>query len=139
MAAVHPEPAAVTAVPLTRRGDHYLLQAVLNDRHPVVLMIDTGASITSLSRASFARLGRTGFAHQGTRLFNTANGLARGDIYAIDSLAMGDISLSAGEVAVLDYTPSGEVDGLLGMNVLRQFAFEIDQDNARLLLQPRES
>ena len=39
--------------------------------------------------------------------------------------------------AVLDIAGGGEVDGLLGMNVLSRFRFEIDQDEALLRLQVR--
>ena len=41
------------------------------------------------------------------------------------------------DIAVLDFRPRGGVDGLLGMNVLRHYRFEIDQDRDVLRLQRR--
>ena len=41
------------------------------------------------------------------------------------------------DVAILDYNSRDGVDGLLGMNVLRNYRFEIDQDLALLYLRPR--
>ena len=126
------------AMPLTRRGDHFLLAASLNDVNPLILMIDTGASVTTLSRESFTRVDGTGLlGYRGTRLFNTANGMARGDVYLASSLSLGDTRISAVEIAVLDYDSSPGIDGVLGMNVLRNFRFEIDQDKDILYLRPR--
>jgi clan AA aspartic protease (TIGR02281 family) len=136
-AAPEPEAVAVNAVPLTRRGDHYLIQATLNNRQQVVLMIDTGASVTSLSRSSFNRLNKKHFHRLGSRLFNTANGLAQGEVYRSDSITLGENSKDDIEIAILDYESVNGVDGLLGMNVLRNYGFEIDQDKELLYLRPR--
>ena len=126
------------AIPLTRRGDHFLVTAYLNEVSQVTLLIDTGASVTTLSGASFARLDGSGFGYGGSRLFNTPNGMTQGEVYRANSLALGNTLLSAVEIAVLDYESSAGVDGLLGMNVLRNFRFQIDQDNNVLYLHPRQ-
>ena len=127
----------IPAIPLSRRGDHFLLAASINEVNQVILMIDTGASVTTLSRDSFTRIDRTDLGYRGTRLFNTANGRTRGDVYLASSLSLGDNRISAVEIAVLDYDSTPGVDGVLGMNVLRNFRFEIDQDKEILYLRPR--
>lgn len=133
------EPIAVpvNAIPISRRGDHYLIETTLNNRQQVILMIDTGASITSLSKTSFARLSHANFDRRGSRLFNTANGVARGEVYRAASIALGDTRIDGVDVAILDYKSPDGVDGLLGMNVLRNYRFEIDQDKELLFLRPR--
>ncbi len=126
------------AVALVRRGDHYLIPVTLNGRSPVTLMIDTGASISSLSLESFVRLPDvSAFTHRGSRQFSTANGITEGDIYRAETLSFGDITLRDVHIAVLPGIQGGDVDGLLGMNILQAFKFEIDQDEALLYLQPR--
>ena len=125
------------AVPLIRQGAHYLIETTLNNRQQVTLMIDTGASITSLTRASFDGMNSTDFAYSGSHLFNTANGLTQGEVYNAASIALGGSRLDGIEVAVLDFEPPRGVDGLLGMNVLRNYRFQIDQEKALLYLQPR--
>ena len=40
-------------------------------------------------------------------------------------------------IAVLDFESGNGVDGLLGMNVLRNYRFEIDQDRDLLRMSPR--
>lgn len=139
LAEISPEPEAprADAIPVTSLGDHYLVEVTLNDRERVLLVIDTGASITSLSRASFSGLSSGNFTRGDARLFNTANGLARGEVYRAASLALGDNHMEGVELAVLDYEAPPGVDGLLGMNVLRNYHFEIDQEKNLLYLRRR--
>ena len=76
-------------IPLRRRGGHYLVEASLNNVSDVTLMIDTGASITSVSQDSFAELSRSSFfEYLGWRLFNTVNGMTRGNIYRASQLRL---------------------------------------------------
>jgi predicted aspartyl protease len=125
------------AIPLERRGDHFLVPATINGAEELALIIDTGASITTLSLASFRQLQRSGFQLLGTRLFNTPNGRTRGDIYLASSLRLGEHDVDGLEIAVLDFDTSGGFDGLLGMNVLRNYRFEIEQERDLLYLTPR--
>jgi clan AA aspartic protease (TIGR02281 family) len=126
------------SVPLVRRGDGYVVEVTLNNRAGLRLLVDTGASVTALSHDSFRRLYRPEFTLQGVRLFNTANGYTRGNIYRARSLTLGEERLQGVDIAVLDLTGLDGVDGLLGMNVLRQFRFEIDQTAAALHLSRRD-
>ncbi len=125
------------AISVTRRGDHYLVEASLNGIDKVTLMIDTGASITTLSKKSFAALTSQNYVYRGSRVFNTANGRVQGRVYRAASLALGDRRINNVDIAVLDYQSSHGADGLLGMNVLRNYRFEIDQDKELLYLRPR--
>ena len=68
------------------------------------------------------------------RPFRTAGGVTMGTVYTVSEFSLGPYLLSNTQIAVLDFTMKPGVDGLLGMNVLGQFRFQIDQENARLLL-----
>ena len=125
------------AVAVTKRGDHFLVEVTLNRMSTVKLLIDTGASLTTLSHSSFADLPQANFNYLGSRMFNTAGGLTRGDIYRASSIELGEMQLNDIDIAVIDYPSASNVDGLLGMNVLRNYRFEIDQDDKLLRLQPR--
>lgn len=138
-----PEPEVVSApipanaVPLRVLGNQFLVDVQLNERETVTLLIDTGASITTLTSDSFNALQRQDFGLLGSRMFSTANGFTRGDVYRSRSLRLGENRLDNTNIAVLNYRPPNGVNGLLGMNVLRNFRFEIDQENALLHLRPR--
>ncbi len=125
------------AVPLERRGDGYVVEVTLNDQTTMKMLVDTGASMTVLTRDSFRQLNRPDFRLLGTRLFKTANGYTRGDVYRAVSLTLGHERVEGINIAVLDFQNIDEVDGLLGMNVLRQFSFKIDQVAAVLHLDRR--
>ena len=125
------------AVAVTKRGDHFLVEVTLNRMSTVKLLIDTGASLTTLSHSSFVDLPQANFNYRGSRMFNTAGGLTRGDIYRASSIELGEMQLNDIDIAVIDYPSASNVDGLLGMNVLRNYRFEIDQDDKLLRLQPR--
>jgi len=124
-------------IPLTRRGNHYNVAAIINGGNPLALVIDTGASITTLSKESFSQLENRGAQYLGTQLFNTANGMTQGEIYQVDSIQLGEINIPNPKIAVLDFEPSAGLDGLLGMNVLQRYRFEIDQDKDILYMSPR--
>ena len=126
-----------SAIPLERRGDGYLVEVTLNDQATLKLLVDTGASMTALTSESFRRLQRQRFGLLGTLLFNTANGYTRGDIYRTSALTLGEERLEGINIAVLDLRTMEDIDGLLGMNVLRHFHFEIDQSISAMQISRR--
>ncbi|MGD8175803.1 aspartyl protease family protein [Marinimicrobium sp. ARAG 43.8] len=133
-----PAPAMEGSVPLESLGHHYSLPVTLDDQSAIRLVIDTGASLTTLTQRSFEALAQDiRFTEVGPQLFNTANGPSRGMVYRVAQLRLGEHQLNNVPVAVLDFDAPDNIDGLLGMNVLSQFRFEVDQDAHRLLLQPR--
>ncbi len=122
-------------VALAQSGNQYLVGLGIGRRDNVTLLIDTGASLTTLSRDSFTALSSGVDVREiGSRLFQTANGVTKGTVYAFSEIKIGPYILKNTPVAVLDFSLSSNVDGLLGMNVLGQFRFQIDQDNVQLLL-----
>ncbi len=122
-------------VALAQSGNQYLVGLGVGRRDNVTLLIDTGASLTTLSKSSFAALSSSVDVREiGSRLFQTANGVTKGTVYEFSELKIGPYVLKNTPVAVLDFSLSSNVDGLLGMNILGQFRFQIDQDNIQLLL-----
>ncbi len=122
-------------IALQQLGNQYLVDLTLNRLDNIKLLIDTGASITTLSRESFQSLNSFADAvEQERRLFRTAGGVAQGTVYSVPELTLGTYQLTDTQIAVLDFELKPGVDGLLGMNILGQFRFQIDQENASLLL-----
>jgi clan AA aspartic protease (TIGR02281 family) len=129
-----------SAVNLKQTGEHYIVEAEINQQIFVDLLIDTGASTTTLSRSTF-----NGFFNSndvtflGQYRFNTANGQTQAPVYRVKQIAIGDYVLDDLAVVVLPLEHMNDADGLLGMNFLRAFQFQIDQSKAQLLLTPREN
>ena len=125
------------SVTLGMLGSHYHLPVGLNGAK-VELIIDTGASTTTVSRQKFDSIRHQGnFIELGPQMFNTANGVAKGTVYRVAEVQLGNVILNDVHIAVLDFDMPPGIDGLLGMNVLSNFRFQVDQDEQRLYLQPR--
>ena len=124
-------------IALKPHGNQFSLDLNI-DGSMVDLLIDTGASMTTISQQQFQRsFMRDDFIFVEQRLFNTANGIAKGAVYRVNSVELGGFILRDVHIAVLDFDLAGQLGGLLGMNVLGQFHFQIDQNNSRLLLSER--
>ncbi len=138
------EPAPVpdnieSGTPLVKSGAHYLVNAKLGEHFQVSLMIDTGASTSVITQSTFDALPnyiRPEFV--GKYNINTANGQVLASVYQFSSLSIGENYVDDIAIVVLPLGDFG-ADGLLGMNFLRSFRFEIDQVNDQLILAPFDS
>ena len=103
------------------------------------LFIDTGASLTVLGLEAFERL-KQGGADLGEPRYikiNTANGVTTMPVYTTPSFAIDRYLIKDFEFGVADLGGSNNESGLLGMNFLSHFRFEIDQTRSELILSKR--
>jgi len=104
-------------------GHFYLPGTVANV--PITFMVDTGASVTSIS-SDIAR--QAGIHNCKEVQFQTANGTATGCIALVPSMTLGNFVLQNITVAVM---PNMEIN-LLGANVLRNF--QVSQSDSMMLI-----
>jgi len=124
-------------VPLTRRGEHFIVEGVINNRFSVELLIDTGASISLLSQTVFDELlTYTQVKYINDIVLNTAGGEVSSSIYEVEEFELAGYRVKNLKFAV---SPLMNLDnkGLLGMNFLRLFDFHIDQTNNVLSLESK--
>jgi len=127
-----------SAIDLDRRSNQFVVTTSFGRGASTHLLLDTGASITTIARSSFERVRHHhNFQEVGVRMFSTANGMTKGQVFRVDQFLLGDHVLADVHIAVLEFEMEGGVDGLLGMNVLGRFVFQIDQDRNQLLLRTR--
>ena len=115
-------------IPLMRSGRHFLVKAYVNQRE-VVLLLDTGASITTIDDTIVNGLDI--FKKDVT--FGTANGEILSNIYSADNFTIGEITISNFHISG-GLPVDNSIDGLLGMNFLGRYKFKIDQKEAILFL-----
>lgn len=124
-------------VPLSRVGEHYLVTATLDEEVDAVLLLDTGASTSVISEVLFNSLPsyiRPSFV--GVYPVNTAGGRVSAPLYRFNSLSVGQSTVQ--DIAIIVLPVEGiQGDGLLGMNFLRAFRFQLNQESNELLLTPR--
>ena len=124
-----------TAVALHKAGEHYIVNGLLSS-NKIALLIDTGASITAISRDYFNTLPNQHKSHFiGRFSVNTAAGKLLAPMYQFSELRLNHAQVNNISVIVLPARSLENVDGLLGMNFLREFDFKIDQRQSELLLQ----
>ena len=125
-------------VALQKHGNQFVIPLGLTEDSSLNLLIDTGASMTTISRDRFDQLSRhDNFTEVGHRMFRTANGLTKGTVYNAEHMRFGSYTLHSMQIAVLEFNMGGDIAGLLGMNILGRFRFQMDQEKSELLLTPR--
>jgi len=126
-------------VPVIKQGDHFIVSAVVNDLEPIKLIIDTGASITVLAPYVVQSLGIQEEDALKLMDFNTANGIVTAPVVNIEKLNIQNHVVRNLRVGVLPAFNNSNIQGLLGMNFLRQFSFFINQENLTLELSPSDA
>jgi clan AA aspartic protease (TIGR02281 family) len=116
------------------QGDHIVVRVTINGHGPVRLLLDTGASTVTLTRALASRLGinwRDGCKIRGT----LADGrITTGYSVLLRSVAVGEFSAADVRAIVLEQPPAPGVDGLLGMSYLQRFVLSIDPANKKFVM-----
>ncbi|OIR05854.1 protein CyaY [mine drainage metagenome] len=110
-------------VPRQANGHFYLPGTI--DTIPVTFMVDTGASVTSIS-SDLAR--QAGIRNCKAVQFQTANGTANGCIALVPRMTLGSFTMENITVAVMDNLETN----LLGANVLRNF--QVSQNDSSMLI-----
>lgn len=123
-----------SVVPMRRVGRNFVVDALVNGRHTVTLLIDTGATLTVIRPQALQLAGVVTSAPKRITQFNTANGPVQGPIYRVRSLALGDSKIKDIEIGSMPLPGLGGIDGLLGMNFLNFFKFSMNQQQQQLLL-----
>lgn len=125
-------------IPLIPYGTSFLINTRINGR-PITLLLDTGASITSLDSSVIERL-RLPTTGQSITL-STANGRTRSKLYTAKSVDLGGINVNGQTIAGIDLGSNPRFSGLLGTDILNnqtpQYAFILDTQNQVLIFRQR--
>ena len=103
------------------------------------MMLDTGATYTTLPRLVLATLGIHPGEEDPSITLQTANGERTAKLVLIDKLWLGDLAIHGVVVAVCDACASATTTGLLGLNVTGGYNLNIDADRREVVFSTRES
>ena len=125
-------------VPLQRVGRSLVVQVRIAGSREAHLIVDTGATLTVLSREIALDLGLFSEAPVSTALVSTAGGQVTVDVVRVGTMEVGGAEVRDVPVAVYDLpdaTPA--IDGLLGLSYLSHFLVTLDTERGQLSLRPR--
>ena len=122
-------------VPLLKYGSHHVVEARLPSGG-LRLLLDTGASITTLTPEAARRLNLSYDLNRSISLA-TAGGLVAAPIMEVSDFSVGAAQVKRLQVGILPLLGDDGFDGLLGMNFLQQFASSINQQDGILHLQDK--
>ena len=112
------------------------LTAVLNGSANQQFIVDTGASLVTIPRATAEELGLEVDASSPMRKVYTAGGVKYAPEVTLFSITVEGWEVNNLKALVLDL-PNQTEWGLLGMNYLRRFRMDINTEDGVLLLEPR--
>mgnify|MGYP001591523117 FL=1 len=125
------------AVKLTKRGNSFTTNVLLNRKVKTELIVDTGATDTVISASLAKKLGISLNKGQNV-LCQVANGsTVSGKQINIKEVRVGGAKVYNVQAVVLDSGETGNSPGLLGMSFLNNFVFKVDTEKELLVLQKR--
>jgi clan AA aspartic protease (TIGR02281 family) len=127
-----------TVIPLERLAGVWVARVELNDLHDARLIVDTGATFTTISEDLAFNAGvQTDSANPHINLF-TAGGKVQAEMGVARRIRVGNAGRDDVKVVVhtIPNLPDG-IDGLLGLSFFDRFLVRLDQSNQQLHLSPR--
>jgi predicted aspartyl protease len=130
------------ALPFEGRGRSMTIPVVFrhgNRELEVQMMLDTGATYTTLPRQLLEELNVSGSATPPALTLHTANGTREADIHLVDQIWLGDLSLENIAVTECESCEYDDSVGLLGLNITGGYNLNIDADQRIVTLEERPS
>lgn len=130
------------ALPFEGAGRRLMVPVVFaqgGQEREVQMMLDTGATYTTLPLAVLAEMGIAPRADSPSLTLHTANGERQAQLVLLDAVWLGDLELQDVAIAVCDACGSDDVAGLLGLNVTGGFNLTIDADREEIVFARRPS
>lgn len=117
-------------------GSHIVVEALLNDWVKAHLVVDTGASLVTISQEIADKLGLATGGKESFILVTLADGKeVKATPVILESLKVKDVELKHVRAAVLKSKAPAPEDGLLGMSFLENFLLSLDVKANRLILE----
>jgi hypothetical protein len=134
IAPVSSAPKGSMIVPVMIIRNSIIVPVTLNRTLSANLLLDTGASMTMVSRRIATALALYATS---SRQFSGVGGNVTAQIARVDSLKVGDAEVNGMPVSIHDLSQTPVFEGLLGMDFLGRFQVSVDTAKRVLVLNPR--
>jgi len=123
-------------VKFTDQGQGMVVTTHINNKHALRLLVDTGASMMTISRNAARKVGIDPDAlKQEISLVLADGSTSKAKYVLLESVRVGNVEAKNVSAAVISDEPTLGIDGLLGMSFLGNFSFSMDTKNQRLIFQ----
>ena len=141
--AARPEARQEESVRLSYRGDERSLRIEVEIDGPEIgerfsIVFDTGATFTTLDRASLEAIGIAVPPEAPRVTLQTANGTIEASLVLVDAVWLGESAVEWVTVAVCESCSNPPAVGLLGLNVAQRFHVALDHDRQTIDLRRNE-
>lgn len=103
----------------------------------ITMIFDTGATLTTLNRATLRKIGIRVPSDAPRMQVHTAAGPRETQVVLVPKLWVGGFDVEGVSIAVCDPCATGDAVGLLGLNVSERFLVTVDGAREELVLSPR--
>ncbi len=125
-------------IPFKKDGAAIFVRAMLNNKVPATFVLDTGATLVTISSGTARELGIVVTPETPRITARTASGTVTSPVVELASIKIGDAEGTKVRVAVCDTCAMGAlIEGLLGLSYLGQFNFSLDMERGHLVLEPK--
>ena len=121
-------------IPVTLNAGTIIVPVTFNRTVTANLLLDTGASMTMISRRLASNLALPAIA---SGAISGIGGTISAQIARVDSIKVGDAEVGAMAVAIHDLSRFPRSEGLLGMDFLSRFHLSVDSAKQLLVLTPK--
>jgi len=129
--------ATKATVAFEKQGQVVVIEAMLNGKTPVKLVVDTGATYTMISAATAKELDIDPSGNERRLPIQTANGMIQAPLTSLESINVGGVEMKNLTAVIHDVLPNSQVAGLLGLNFLSNFRMDIDTQKGLLHLEKK--
>jgi clan AA aspartic protease (TIGR02281 family) len=134
-AAARPSTPTAVGVPIVRRGGAIFVRGRINEQVDILFLVDTGASLCVLTKATADRLGLTVSPVSSVVTLHSVSGSFEAPLIQVDLIRIGNAEVRSADAIIHDVPNLPfTVGGILGMSFLNQFKVEIDQEEGVMLL-----
>jgi len=121
-------------IPVTLNGGSIIVPVTFNGTVTANLLLDTGASMTMISRRLASNLALPAIA---SGLISGIGGTINAQIARLDSIKIGEAEVGGMPVSIHDLSRFPRFEGLLGMDFLGRFHVSVDSGKQVLVLTPK--
>jgi len=130
-----PTPPATVGVPIVRQGSAILVRGRLSEQVETLFLVDTGATLCVLTRATAMHLGLPSSPPADPVTVHTASGSIQAPLILVDLIQVGGAEARSVQAIIHDVPGlSPDVGGLLGLSFLNRFTVEIDPVREMMVL-----